>query len=689
MGMLMIAAAAAALAAGEPSAPASPAPGRVAAESGVLAYPASFFAEASPSTAYDMVIRVPGFSFDKGTVVRGLAGAGGNVLIDGEPAVAKNDALDEILKRIPAAAVAHVDLIRGGAPGIDMQGRTVMVNVVRKSTAGFRGATTAGGYLVYDGRVLGGTRAEGQWRWAGGRAAEASIILGYGPDDQLGDGRRIRYAPNGSVLILSDVDADGKGLKTWTTGAFETPLAGGKLRLNAAYMLSPYSSEITDRIRYPGGKEYQYDTQDRLQAEVGGRYTRNLSPRLALEAVAFQQWNNNDTKSRFEAANLTRQFEGDRKTTESVGRGHLRFSQSARITWEVGGEGAYNKLDNITSLFQNGVKVRVPAASVLVTEKRGEVFATATWRPTAQLSVEAGLRQEGSTITSEGDVILEKSLSFTKPRLAVTWSASPTTQLRFRFEREVGQLNFDDFVAPSSVANTGTVIAGNPDLSPQQAWVTEAAVEQRFWKSGAVVLTLRHYALTDVIDRAPIFGPGGSVADAPGNIGEGTKDEVQASLSVPLERFHIPAAQLKAQAVWRRSEVTDPLTLKPREISGLRHMEWDLHFSQDLPRLRSNWGIDVNKGGSNANDAYGWRDRAYRLSEIETRKLDTWVTLFGEYKPRPDLSLRVELLNLTERSVQRIREVYAGPRDRSALAYTDVRDLRWGRIWNIRLRKSF
>jgi outer membrane receptor protein involved in Fe transport len=688
MGILMIAAAAAALAGAEPSAAVTPAKAATS-ETGVIAYPVTFFAESSPSTAYDMVIRVPGFSFDKGTVVRGLAGSGGNVLIDGEPAVAKNDALDEILKRIPAAAVAHVDLIRGAAPGIDMQGRTVVVNVVRKSTAGFRGATTTGAYAVYDGRVLGSFRAEGQWRWAGGRSAEASIILGYGPDDQLGDGQRIRTAANGSTLILSDVDADGKGLKQWVTGAHETPLAGGKLRLNAAYMMTPYSAEITDRFRFPGGKEYQYDTMDRLQAEVGGRYTRPLSARLDLEAVAFQQWNNNTTKSRFEGANLVRQFEGDRKTTESVGRGHVRFAQSQALTWEFGAEAAYNKLDNTTTLFQNGVKVRLPAASVLVTEKRGEVFATATWRPNDAVSVEAGLRQERSTIVSEGDVLLEKQLQFTKPRVAVTWSATRNTQMRLRVEREVGQLNFDDFVAPSSVANTGTVIAGNPDLSPQQAWVVEAAVEQRFWKSGAAILTLRHYELTDVIDRAPIFGPGGSVADAPGNIGEGTKDEVQASLSLPLDRFRIPAAQLKAQAVWRRSEVIDPLTLQPRQISGLRHVEWDLHFTQDLARWKSNWGIDVNRGGSNANDAYGWRDRAYRLSEIETRKLDTWVTLFGEYKPKPDLSVRLELMNVTERSAQRTREVYAGPRDRSALAYTDVRDLRFGRMWNLRIRKSF
>lgn len=677
MSMLMIAAAVAALAAAEPSAAVAPAKAATS-ETGVIAYPASFFAEASPSTAYDMVIRVPGFSFDKGAVVRGLAGSGGNVLIDGEPAVAKNDALDEILKRIPAGAVAHVDLIRGGAPGIDMQGRTVVVNLVRKSTAGFRGATTAGAFFVYDGRVLGSFRAEGQWRWAGGRAAEASIILGYGPDDQLGDGQRIRKAANGSTLILSDVDADGKGLKQWTTGAYETPLAGGKLRLNAAYMMTPYSAEITDRLRFPGGKEYQYDTMDRLQAEVGGRYTRHLTPRLDLEAVAFQQWNNNDTKSRFEGARLIRQFEGDRKTTESVGRGHLRFAQSPTLTWEFGAEGAYNKLDNTTTLFQNGAKVRVPAASVLVTEKRGELFATTTWRPSEAVTVEAGLRQERSTISSEGDVLLEKQLQFTKPRVAVTWSATPTTQVRLRVEREVGQLNFDDFVAPSSVASTGTVIAGNPDLSPQQAWVVEAAVEQRFWKSGAAILTLRHYQLTDVIDRAPIFA-GAQVFDAPSNIGDGTKDELILNATLPLDAI-LKGAQIRGQSTWRRSEVTDPTTGEKREISRLRPLEWEAHFTHDLPRLRMNWGADV----------FGaWRQTSYKYNAIYTDKLKTFVILFAEWKPKPDLTVRAELNNATERGFRHTATAYAGPRNTAPVKYVDDSDIQFGRGLYIRVRKTF
>lgn len=652
------------------------------AQQGVIAYPASFFAEASPTTAYDMVTRLPGFTLDLGAQVRGLAGAGGNVLIDGEPPVSKNDKLDEILKRIPAGSVARIELIRGGAPGIDMQGRTVVANVVRKSAAGFRAAVSPSAYLIYDGRVLSGIRGEGQWRWPGGRAAEVSLVYGRGPNDQFGDGPRARYDANGAALIRSNVDADAGGLRNWLTGAFETPVAGGRLRVNGAYMLTNSSNESTDRISFPGGgKEYEYTTEDRLQAELGGRYTRNLSPRWSLEAVGFQQWNNNDTRARFEGAALRRDFELDRKTTESVGRLHVRFRQSPRLDWELGGEGALNRLDSITDFALNGAVVRLPAANVQVEERRGELFARGSLRPTPTLTLEAGVRQERSTVTSEGDVVLEKTLSFTKPRIAATWAPNDLNQWRFRVEREVSQLNFDDFVASSSLVNTGAIVAGNPDLAPQQAWVIEAAFERRFWASGAAVITLRHSKLTDVVDRAPIFGAGGAVADAPANIGEGDKDEVVVSLSLPLDRFGISTGQLKGQGTWRSSKVEDPTTGVDREISNLRPVEWEVHFSQDLPRWKSNWGVDITGG---------FRETFYRLSEIESKKVGAWVLLFGEYKPRPDLTVRVEASAANgARAVRRIREVYAGPRDRSPPAYTDVRRLNWERSILIRIRKTF
>ncbi|MDP3854916.1 TonB-dependent siderophore receptor [Phenylobacterium sp.] len=647
------------------------------AASGVIAYPPAFFAEMGTSTALDMVQRLPGFAFDKGATVRGLAGAGGNVLIDGEPPVSKNDTLEEVLKRIPVGSVLRIDVIRGGAPGIDMQGKTVLANVVRKQSAGTRGAISVSSQPLGDGRVLNALRAEGQWRWDG-KLAELSMVHGKGADDSYGDGPRVRYGPAGVPIIRSIVDADAQGERRWLIGAFETPLAKGRLRVNGAYMDNVSDVELYDRLSFPTAtREDERISNDRLQAELGGRFTRRFGA-TSLEAVAFQQWNNVDTQARFTSAAVNRLFASDKKVTETVGRLHLRRRWSEALSLEAGVEGAFNGLDSETSLSANGARVTVPAANVRVEEKRAEAFGVATWRPTPELTVEAAVRQETSTITSTGDVRLEKSLSFTKPRLAVTWARDAASQVRLRLEREVSQLNFDDFVASSSVASTGVVLAGNPDLSPQQAWVAEAAFERRFWTSGAVVLTLRHWELTEVIDRAPI-GAGVVVADGPANIGEGTKDEAVVSLAVPLARFGVKNATFRGQLAWRDSQVVDPTTGRSREISGYNPVVWDAHLTQDLPQWKATWGVDVSGG---------FRETFYRLTEIETRKFETFATVFAELKPRSDIVLRVEVQNIGARDVQRIREVHAGPRSTAAIAYTDVRDLEWGRALFLRLRKT-
>src|SRR5208283_5229351 len=83
------------------------------AASGVLNYEAAFFADARPNTAYDMISRVPGFSFDDGNTARGFAGTAGNVLIDGQRPTSKTDDLQSILQRIPAPDVERIEVIRG------------------------------------------------------------------------------------------------------------------------------------------------------------------------------------------------------------------------------------------------------------------------------------------------------------------------------------------------------------------------------------------------------------------------------------------------------------------------------------------------------------------------------------------------------------------------------------------------
>lgn len=116
-----------------PTGATSQAPLADAAQRGVLVFTPDFFAAQSPNTALDMVNRVPGFSVDDGSGARGFEGAVGNVLINNARPASKNDTGSNVLARTLARQVERIELIRGGAPGIDMQGYSVVVNVILKS----------------------------------------------------------------------------------------------------------------------------------------------------------------------------------------------------------------------------------------------------------------------------------------------------------------------------------------------------------------------------------------------------------------------------------------------------------------------------------------------------------------------------------------------------------------------------
>jgi len=650
-----------------------------AAQPAVTSYPPAFFAAQNPSSALDMLGRIPGFSLDSGSSVRGFEGAAGNALIDGQRPSSKSDSIDQILQRIPAGKVERIDIIRGGAPGIDMQGKTVIANIVRKAGGGAHGLLAYADQTAQNGQHSWAVRAEGSGR-LGVRSWEAGLFAAHFIDDGAGDGPRERVDGAGKPLLSGRIHSHGFAGQVVLTGAFETPLAGGQLRLNTRLFSNPYNFNETDFITLPDThQQTEHDDDNTTQGEFGARYARALGPRGSTELVALRQDKHEIIAADFRAPADAENFRLDNRTAESIVRGVLKFQQRSALSWEAGGEAALNTLDSQTRFALNGAPVALPAANVSVEEKRGEVFAKGVWRPTPSLTVEGAIREEGSKITSSGDVALQKTLYFTKPRVALTWAPNADNQLRFRYERVVGQLDFGAFVASQNLAN-GTLSAGNPNLEPEKDWVSEVAYERRFLKSGAVVLTFRHSLITDAVDRAPIFLAGGGAFDAPANIGAGTKDEEILNLTLPLDRLGVPGGQIRVNSTWRQSEVTDPTTHTKRAITDLHPDDWDAHFQQDLPNLNLNWGVDV------FGDQWG---RYFRFNEIETRKIEPYVNPFVEWKPRPDWSLRFELDNITQRGFKRTLEHFAGPRGRSQVAFTEDKDPHFGQLYYVRLRKTF
>ena len=651
-------------------------------QDGALAYPASFFADFRPTSAADMVTRIPGFTFNGGDAVRGFAGAAGNVLIDGERPSAKSVTLEDALKRIPAASVERIELIRGGATGIDMQGQPVVANIVRRPGADSSYAVDAVARL-YNGRAHGpAVRLEGSGQVGALRLEGALYAQGYAGFNESGTGVLVREDASGRPLVSGPLLNRGESRLYQFNGSAEYKRDIDAFRLTAGLQeQQPFLNSLAD-LRTPAGDRVPERTTNHSYnrtAEVGGDYQRRFGEESVGRLVGLYTYKHNRTESSVVGRGAPQSSGKDNTAGEGIVRGSFSTVHSSGLALEFGGEAAFNYLDATSSLVRNGAPVPLPSANVRVEERRGEAFVTATAKPTSTLSVEAGLRIEGSEISQSGDVTQKRTFTFLKPRLIAAYAPAPATQLRMRVERLVGQLDFEDFAASTDV-NSGVDSAGNADLEPERAWLAEAAIEQRFWETGALVLAVSHRAIEQVADVIPIVTPNG-VFSAPGNIGDGTRDELKVSLTLPTARLGLPGGQLKLNATARRSEVTDPTTGERRDIAKVRTLEGDVAYTQDFPSLRSTLTIESG--------VIGAKDRQYFVSEIQSIHDMAISKVTWLYRPRADLTVAVAVENFGFKEKIRRRLIYDGPRSRGVLAMREDRSAELDPWLSLRVRKSF
>jgi hypothetical protein len=640
---------------------------------GVTIYPPAFFTSAQPTSALDMINRIPGFSYDSGDSVRGFAGAASNVLIDGARPASKSDTTDSILSRIPASDVDHIELIRGGAPGIDMQGRTVMANVIRKKgstskiTASVQdnlfadGHTIPGGSLLYSGRF-------------GPRTIDLGLSRYSSFDDSVGDGRYTVIPANGPQTSQNARTA-GHGGGVGITGAYSGPDLGGQLRANVKIEETYFNNGLSYGL--PPTVVVNDHSRGR-DGEVGVTYER----KLGAYDVALTGLQHLERDSATEVAIVPGDngfFGQNQRSGESILRATVRHAVNPNLNVEVGGEGVYNFLVSNERYIDNGANIALPSANVTVDETRGELFGQATWKINPKLRLEAGARFEYSTIEESGDTSKSRSFFYAKPRLLLTWDPYTNTEVRLRVERKLGQLNFSNFVSQADLKNS-IVNAGNPDLRPDQHWQFEAALEQRFWGKGSIVITGLHEELTDVSDYTPLIGSNPPI-DGPGNIGSGTSDQLDIEGTVPLDRLGIPGAQLKTTTIWRISSVTDPVTHQERRISGQRPDVLQGTFQQDLPALKSTWSLTYFKG---------WRETYYRLGEIDRYHIgNQFVELEWDYKPTSDLLIVAQLDNFLPFKFYRHRTVWDGSRAAAPVDFDDYRTIQSQPRLYLKVRKTF
>ncbi|MBU6298226.1 MAG: TonB-dependent receptor [Alphaproteobacteria bacterium] len=645
-------------------------------QTGILTYPASFFADAKLNTAYDMIQRLPGFTFDDGKTARGFAGTAGNVLVDGLRPTAKTDDLQSILQRIPASDVDHIEVIRGGAPGIDMHGQTVIANVVRKKSDSTQIVADVEDNFWPDGHSVPYASLDFT-QHSGDSTYEASLSRLGNFDDSVGKGfYNVTDVATGTVQH-TPVRTTGSGAGWGLTSSASIPLYGGQFKANLTYQDAPFHG--VNIYTAPGNSWTIGDDSGEQDGELGLHWIDKLASSWELESLILQRFGRQTDLNTSNAIGADQYFALKNKTGESIVRAILRYSPNADLTVASGAEVAYNFLDGTSSYVLNGVPVPLPSANAHVNEKRGEAFTQATWKFAPDWLLEAGVRVEYSTISESGDMSMSRSFFFPKPRVLLTWAPNKNTQLRLRYERVVGQLDFTNFVASSNLASSG-VNAGNPDLKPDRHTQYEASYEYDFWGKGAFVATLLHEDIVDVVDYVPVTGPSG-VFDAPGNIKSGHNNQIDTEMTLPLDKVGLQNGLLKVTNIWRFDKVQYPVTGEPRAIYKERPQDIELTLTQDIDSLNSTWSIYYFNC---------WDEYYYRVAEFRHRRVTPpYVELSWEYKPTPAWSILAAVKNALPFGYDDLRDEYAGPRDSAPLTQIDELKIKSQPRFYIQIRKTF
>lgn len=643
-----------------------------------VVYDAAYFTQYNPQNAADMVRQTPGFNLSGGDGRRGFSGAVGNLLIDGVRPSTKSQSLDGILSRIPANQVVRIELLRGALISGDASGSSVLLNVVRTPNAGSGLWNT--GFEHYEGK----TRPRGGASYSGRNGnVEYGIGASYYSQWRSQPGWRLIYDDVGALVRTIDTPSPREFNEGVINGNISFPLFGGRLAATGQWNSWEFHADsdffFADPLGASEGALISTFDESAEGYEIGLNFDRDIGP-WSLELVGLvnrRAYASRDFFTEYDSADA---FVGTvaqsqrRDTGESILRGSLSRPLTDTQRIEFGAEGAFNSLDAGLRLVQDTgggpVVLNIPNSNVLVEEERADLFVAHTWRPNEQWSVESRLAWETSTLTFSGDADQTTELSFWKPSIQLTRNFSGNNQLRFRIYRDVGQLDFDDFVSAQSIADN-MIAGGNPDLEPQTTWRAELGADLRFGQA-ALGLTLTHHQITDVADVVQVQvnddnGTPGDTSDdqlirfdAPGNIGDGEATSLAVNFSTPLTWF-IPGGRLTLQGELWDSEVTDPVTGQPRIISYRSESFVEAEFRQDISDWRFAWGFAAVKPGE---------FQAYRFNEIDTNEEGPWVDLWFESTALPNnMRLRVVLPNIAQGEISRDRRFF-GP-DRTG-AYTGI-----------------
>lgn len=641
----------------------------------------AYFAQFAPRTALDMVQQIPGFSIAQGEDRRGLGQVSSNVLINGERFSGKSNDVVSELGRISASNVIRIELIDGATlnlPGLTGQ----VVNIVSKVdslTGQFRWSPRVR-FRRIDPQYTNGEIS------VSGKAGKVAYTLSV-------SNNAFRNGNQGTELVLDGAGnvTDRRYEELYVNGDQPRVAAGFKYTGNSGQLGNlnlvferPWvritedsdGEVVRDRDYIETEKEYNY--------EIGGDYLFPLG-KGNLKLIGLRRFEHSPFFTRiFLDFEDRRPREGNSLATvidetETIARAEYGW-KAGKADWQFSLEGAINKLDTRAELklldpTGNFVPVPLPGSDATVEEKRAEIGLSYGRPLSPKLTLQTSLGAEYSQIAQSGANGLTRSFIRPKGFVSLAWKPSKKLDLSLRLQRDVGQLDFFDFVASADLGAENQN-SGNPDLVPQQSWNVDFQATKNLGALGSINLKAFVNFVEDIVDQVPI----GATGEAPGNIDSATIWGFSIDSTFKMDVIGWTGVRFDIDYTYRKSSLKDPLTGMNRRISGDLIHEFNAEFRYDIPG--GDWAVGANYFDFSQADEV-------RLSQLAEFPIDGGdLGFYVENKDVRGLTVRLGLSNLIGTNEAFRRTFYVARRD-GPVAFVEDRDRFFGPVLRLDVNGSF
>lgn len=652
-----------------------------------LVFEPVYFEQFAPRSAFDMVIRIPGFSINDGNQgQRGLGQANQNVIVNGARFSSKSDSLRDQLQRIPAGDVVRIE-IRDGT-SLDIPGLSGQVaNIITNSTGTSGQFTWRTGFRSYN------TQAQlygGEISLTGSSGALDFTVALSNVNNRFGaDGPTLIADGEGALLEAQFNKLSGKFDNPKLATNFSYDFGGETLaNLNLSYREDFFEATEPETGIDPAGLVRTREAarnEEGPEYEIGGDIEFPLGPGK-LKLIGLE---------RFERDNFTSavvdSFNDGRRTTgfrfdqvnergERIGRFEYGWNMWS-ADWQISGEAAFNRLNRASRLFEldaggSFVELAFPSGTGGVTEDRYEGIISFSKKLTPKLSLQATGGMEYSKIEQTGSAANSRSFQRPKGSLALAWKPDDDFDVTLEVRRSVGQLSFGDFLASVSLDDENAR-GGNNELQPNQSWDVELEINKGLGAWGSTKLELRQAWFEDFVEFFPLASGG----EARGNIGDARRLHAALTTTLKGEPIGFTGGRLEIRAVKRWMDVTDPFTGENRGFSGDLNELLDIDFRHDVPGSDWAWGSGIF---TQDNSQYFRRFEVGRGYEGPT-----FMNLFVEHKDVFGLTVNASYGNVLGARNKFERTVFTGDRPSAPVLFNEVRDRRIGPIFRFSVSGNF